>query len=223
MVTSYRAYLPRVRALYRKEPRWTRFKVWGRLRSIDYTWVLEELPAEGTLFDFGCGHGFFAALVHLRHPDLRIAGCDYSEEKIAVAHRCIPAEFPIELYLGSDLPSVPESVAAVTMLDVLHYVPFDRWEELFAQTWACLEPGGVFLLKEHDPGLRMKFLWNSFFETLTTRWNKVEKRSDLTFKPRTWFLEKLGGLGFQVDVVRLDRGSLFSHVLYVARKRKKAA
>lgn len=215
---DYAGLKRRVQALYRQEPRWTRFKVWGRLRSLDYRPVLAALPAEGTLFDFGCGHGFFAALAHFHRPRLRVMGCDISAEKLAVAGRCLPRVLPLELSHGSRMPEQGASVDALSMLDVLHYVPFERWDELLRGAFGALRSGGVFLLKEHDPGMRLKFLLNSVFETMTTGWNEVAKRSDLTFRPRRWFLDRLAAVGFAVDVTRLDRWTPFSHVLYVARK-----
>ncbi len=214
---DYRSLADRVVKLFRGESRYIRFKVWGRARSLDMTPILERLPHEGRLLDFGCGHGFFSFLVRLSHPELKIVARDKQSEKIEIAQRAAAASNGIDFAVGSTIDEPAGTIDAVTMLDVLHYIPFELWPQLFDDIRSCLKPGGVFLLKTHDPSMRGKYRFNSLFETVTTGWNQVGSRRDLTFRPREWYQEELGRRGFDVEVIRMDHGKPFSHVLYAAR------
>ena len=196
----------------------TRLIVWGRTRSLDFDRLLGYLPARGTLVDLGCGHGLACFLAHLRYPELQILGRDLNASKIEVAERVRPPDAPIHFEVGGGVPQTPASINAVAMLDVLPYVPFEGWEPLFREVHHCLASGGVFLIKTHDPSMQLKFLWNRLHETLSTWLNSVERWSDLSFRSREWFIDHLGAIGFEVRVERMDRGTPYSHILYVARK-----
>jgi cyclopropane fatty-acyl-phospholipid synthase-like methyltransferase len=106
---------------------------------------------------------------------------------------------------------------AVAMFDVLYRFPVEEWASLFAQVRACLDLGGVFLLKDMDPGRRGKAAWNRVQETLAG-WAKLGLGDGYSFETTAMLSTRLRAAGFStVEVRAIDRGFPHPHVLYLAR------
>jgi hypothetical protein len=81
-----------------------------------------------------------------------------------------------------------------------------------------LEPGGLFILKEHDPRRRVKQWWNRLQELLNSRFLHITLGASFNYESPERMTDRLRQAGFQsVDVVPLDRWYPHPHVLYIAR------
>jgi SAM-dependent methyltransferase len=95
------------------------------VRILDALGALEPPPR--SLFDFGCGRGFFIDVARQR-GGLALAGGDVSQlaldglARAGVAALPLDAELPFEKLDLSKLPFVPE---AITFLDVIEHFPGD--------------------------------------------------------------------------------------------------
>lgn len=183
----------------------------GRFLTCPYTRVLECLPPRASILDLGSGHGIFAHLaaaagarsVVALEPDMRKVFFNYPTVAIRVVNGYRQA--------------VRGRFDAVSMFDVLYRFPLSEWDGLFAQVRSCLDPGGVFLLKEMDPERRGKAAWNRVQETLAG-WARLGLGDRFTYERTGTLSSRLRAAGFAgVDVRAIDRGYPHAHVLYLAR------
>jgi cyclopropane fatty-acyl-phospholipid synthase-like methyltransferase len=184
-----------------------------RLLTCPFLRVAAALPPAATLLDIGAGHGTFAVLaaaagarkVIALEPDLRRAFPPLRQAGVCQV-------------TGFD-PAVAGSFDAVSMIDVLYKLPRGEWDALFARVFARLRPGGVFLLKELDPGRPLKALWNRAQEHLANAVNLTLGRT-FAYETRRELGARLERAGFSdIEARDLGRGYPHAHVLYVARRR----
>jgi len=143
-----------LRRTYRGAPAATRAHVLGRFLSCPFLRVLAHLPPAASLLDLGAGHGIFAHLALAAGARSALAVEPDGRKVFHMGHR--PALRVVNGYHAA----VRGRFEAVTIFDVLYRLPREEWDPLLAWARARLAPGGVFLLKEIDPGHRAKALWN---------------------------------------------------------------
>jgi SAM-dependent methyltransferase len=203
--------LGRVRRAYRAAPAATRFHVLGRFLSCPFLRVLDFLPRGGRLLDLGAGHGIFAHLA-------LAAG---AREAIAVEPDGrkvfrVPPDPRLRVVNGYHL-AIRGRFDAVSIFDVLYRLPKADWDPLLGWARERLAPGGVFLLKEIDPGHRAKALWN----------RAQERGADLlgltlgeafSYETRDEIRDRLLRAGFAgFEAVEIGSGYPHAHILYVGR------
>ncbi len=200
-----------MRRAYGSVPGPTRLHVLGRFLSCPFLRVLDYLPRGGRLLDLGAGHGIFAHLA--------LAGG--AREAIAVEPDVrkvflVPRRPGLRVVNGYHL-ALRGTFDAVAIFDVLYRLPKSEWDPLLAWVRERLAPGGVFLLKEIDPGHRAKALWN----------RAQERGADLlgltlgeahSYETREEVRERLRRAGFAgFEAVEIGAGYPHAHVLYIAR------
>jgi len=177
-----------------------RLHVLIRFLTCPFLRVVAALPPRSTVLEIGAGHGIFSRLaadagarrVTAVEPDLR---------KTLLAFR------------------EPGTFDVVAMLDVLYAIPKEDWDPLLARVAARVKPGGAFLLKEMDPGRRLKQWWNLTQESLNSRFLGITMRNAFAYDTPAEMTARLQRHGFtRVTVRRLDRGYPHPHVLYVATR-----
>jgi SAM-dependent methyltransferase len=106
---------------------------------------------------------------------------------------------------------------AITFVDVLYRFPIEEWDGVLLRCRARLRPGGMLLIKEHDPTARLKNGWNRVQEWFTDRVHLTLGESFAYEAPRE-FLARLERLGFaDARARRVDFGYPHPHILYTAR------
>jgi SAM-dependent methyltransferase len=114
-------------------------------------------------------------------------------------------------------PALRGTFDAVAIFDVLYRLPRSEWDPLLAWVRERLAPGGVFLLKEIDPGHRAKAFWNRAQErgadllglTLGES-HSYETREEIQRR-----LLRAGFTGFEAKAI--GAGYPHAHILYLAR------
>lgn len=178
--------------------------------------IAARVPRDGVVVDLGCGHGLLTQL--LASPQREVIGVDADARKIAVARQTERPglRFVTGDVTGLDLPRMN----AVTIVDVLYLIPRPDQARILTRCAENMAPGGVILLKEMSERPRWKAWLNHAEETLAVRALKITHGSArFAFRPRSEWTALLSRLGFEVEVVPLDRGYVHPHVLFVARKR----
>jgi SAM-dependent methyltransferase len=172
--------------------------------------VAREVPRGALLLDIGAGHGVFARLaldagarrVVAVEPDLRklfgpIGGIDF----VAGYDGCVRGTFD-----------------AVAIIDVLYKIPTAEWDTLFARVAERLRPGGLLIIKEHDPTAQLKNGWNRAQERLVSLAGLTLGESFSYETPRE-FIARLEQAGFnEVRARRVDFFYPHAHILYTARR-----
>lgn len=199
-------------ALYRGAPALVRTELRYRLNICPFEEVERRVPAEASVLDLGCGYALLSNLIALGSPGRTVAGMDTSAARVRVATGTVGAR-PNVRFVQGDVTREPfGSPDCIVMNDVLHHIPHDQQIPLLRKCHASLPPGGLLLIKDVDKDVAWKYLWNYFHDAI--------KNGHMPF----FCLDSaiLGVLldlvGFKVDVLHLDTGYPYSHVLYVCRK-----
>jgi ubiquinone/menaquinone biosynthesis C-methylase UbiE len=104
-------------------------------------------PARQVL-EVGCGEGSMLPYLRNRRPDVDVVGLDLSQEKVRfLRHHCEGARVTCGDAL--QLPFAAGQFDAVLYRDVLHHVNWAR-EQVLAEGWRVLRPGGVVIVLESD-------------------------------------------------------------------------
>ncbi len=189
-----------------------------KLRICPVREIETYLPPGGRIADLGCGNGLMAAIFMLGSDRRRVEGFDLDPEKVEAARR-LQERWPSLEFHEADLAAFhPPEAGALTIVDVLYLIPFAVQEEILKRCWAALPSGGVLLLKDMDTRPGWKAAWNSFQETLAVKVIGFTLGSKFYFRPQDDYRRLLEGFGFRVEVVRLDRGYWYPHILFVCRK-----
>jgi SAM-dependent methyltransferase len=114
--------------------------------------LLEQVPREvGRVLDLGTGAGRLLGLLLADRPRMRGIGLDFSELMLAGARRRFDGDGRVELVLHDLVEPLPElgRFDAVVSSFAIHHLPDERKRSLYAEAFALLEPGGVFVNFEH--------------------------------------------------------------------------
>jgi SAM-dependent methyltransferase len=200
-----------LRRTYRGAPAATRAHVLGRFLSCPFLRVLAHLPPAASLLDLGAGHGIFA---HLALATGARSALAVEPDGRKVFHAGRRASLNV---VNGYHAAVRGRFEAVTIFDVLYRLPREEWDPLLAWARARLAPGGVFLLKEIDPGHRAKALWN----------RAQERGADLlgltlgeafSYETREEIRARFARAGFAgFSAVEIGAGYPHAHVLYIGR------
>jgi 2-polyprenyl-3-methyl-5-hydroxy-6-metoxy-1,4-benzoquinol methylase len=204
-IVSFTRALIVLHQTYRRFPLRTRMHVYVRFLTSPFLRVLQYVP-QGRLLDIGAGHGVLSVLARER---ARPTAVDPDARKV----RRIDG---VQSVIGYD-DCIRGSFDAITIIDVLYKIPIAEWDALLSRVAARLAPGGVLLIKEHDPTARIKHGWNRLQERVTSALG-LTLGSSFSYETPADFRARLQRHGFRdVNTQRIDRGYPHSHVLYVAR------
>jgi SAM-dependent methyltransferase len=184
----------------------------GRFLTCPFLRVLAAVPPGSRLLDLGAGHGTFARLA-VEWAAASAVAVEPDIRKILATYR-----HPRVRFVAGYAEALAGTFGAVSIFDVLYRIPLSGWDPLLRQAFDRLEPGGVLLLKEIDPGHRAKALWN----------RTQEKMADLlgmtlgdafTYETRDQIRDRLTRLGFESFTAQdIGAGYPHAHVLYTARR-----
>ena len=131
------------------------------------TVLLEQVPLTARrILDLGTGDGRLLALVRADRPESEAVAVDVSEPMLVRARERFAGE-PVEVLhhdLAEALPDLGRFDSVVSAL-AIHHLEDARKRSLYAEIFAALEPGGVFVNFEHvaSPTAR---LHRRFFEAI---------------------------------------------------------
>jgi SAM-dependent methyltransferase len=208
---GYFQALSLLRRTYRTAPTATRFHVLGRFLTCPFRRVLDYLPPGARVLDLGAGHAIFAHLaleggarsVVAVEPDLRKIFLTFPQPHLRV--------------VGGRNGAVAGRFEAVVVVDVLYRLPTSEWDSLLCAVRERLAPGGVFLLKEMDPGHRLKARWNRLQEWLVDRVGLTLGEAH-SFETREQIRGRLLRAGFErFAAVEIGAGYPHAHILYISR------
>jgi len=177
--------------------------------------ISQFLPAEGKVFEIGCGFGLFGLYFARVSPRLVIRGVDVDAQRIQLAQRAQRrlGLDNVDFAVGDALTvRLPDGLDGCYALDLLHHLPRRAARSLIAHVYEQLRPGGVFIVKDVDtrPRYKMAFTW--LLDVMMTRGERPQYWSvaDMTGELRT--------PGF--DVIRYAMVDVlpYPHELYVCTK-----
>jgi len=177
-----------------------------RFLTCPFLRVVERVPQGAKLLDIGAGHGVFSVLA--RERGARPVAVDPDARKV----RRLDG---IKSVIGYD-DCIRGTFDAVAIIDVLYKLPIADWDALLDRIRQRLKPGGILIIKEHDPTARLKHAINRLQESVASLLHLTLGQS-FSYEPPAAFVARLQEHGFAVlEATRTDRGYLHAHMLYVA-------
>ena len=189
------------------------------------------LPGDGRLLDLGCGRGILLALIqasidlHARGEwdpewsappqNLGLEGVEFRVSHASVARMATQGRARIAVADLAGLAILPAK--AVTLLDVLHYLPAHEQENLVRRAGEALEPGGVILIREPDTALPVRFLVTRVGERLCSMM-RGEWRRRLHYRSTEAWCALLERQGLSVETRPSWRNTPFANVLIRCRR-----
>ena len=109
------------------------------------------------VLDVGCGSGVVAASILARYTDAQAVLVDFSEPMLAAAREALGDGTPAPRFVIGDLADAGwvEQVRGEAPFDAIassyaiHHLTDERKRQLYAELYALLAPGGVFVNVEH--------------------------------------------------------------------------
>jgi 2-polyprenyl-3-methyl-5-hydroxy-6-metoxy-1,4-benzoquinol methylase len=192
---------------YRQFPLRARAHVLIRFLTCPLLRVVEHVPQGARLLDIGAGHGVFSVLArgHGAHP----TAVDPDARKV----RRLDG---VQSVIGYD-DCIRGSFDAVAIVDVLYKMPIHEWDALLERARQRLKPGGILIVKEHDPTARVKQAINRLQEKMASAL-RLTLGESFSYESPAAFTDRLQSHGFTpVKTARIDAGYPHAHMLYVAR------
>lgn len=157
-----------------------------RLQLLKPEQIVGNLPANGIIYDLGCGFGL-CSIAAAFNPEAVVTGYDIDESRIR-NNQAMFAQFSNLSFEVADIFNFePESLAdGIMIIDSLHYFDEASQTEIINSLWKHLRPGGLLIIRDPVRDGSLKFKWNQFHEkTLVevTKWTKTKSA-------KNWFLDR---------------------------------
>ena len=188
---------------------------------INLRWILshfeeieERIPPEGCVLDAGCGYGLLANLIALKSKKRNVSGVDSSHKRISIAKQSIKNRKNIN-FLESDLRKIEfASYGAITFSDVLHHFPYNFQEELLTKIFKQIKQGEIILIKELDTHPILKYYLSYVIDKTLNLGRSIFYRSI------DQWIHILKKIGFDLEIIPLQKSTILSSILYVCRKQE---
>lgn len=122
-------------------------KLTARKYDWNYRRLLNGLPLDATILDYGCGIGQFLYYLRIR-GHTNISGIDISEQQITIARKLHPN---LLLYYSENpkewLEKKKNSFQLITLNDVIEHIPTKDAASLLGAIYNALRPDGRLIIK----------------------------------------------------------------------------
>lgn len=200
-----------------------------------FAWLLEQgtLNRRSRVLDLGCGRGLLAAWflaadqlaeigqwpASLAVPTgIRFRGIDLHAGACAVGNRALRPHFGdrVSLVSGDICDADLRGYDAITLLDVLHYIPFTQQDVLLDRIRAALEPGGLLVTRVGNAQGGWRFRFSQWVD-LVVSYSQGHRIHSLYCRPLDAWTRALEARGFTVTAQSMSAGTPFANTLLVAR------
>lgn len=179
-----------------------------RLKLSPIMQIERYVPKERNILDLGCGSGIFAYILYLGSPDREVLGVDISSKRIEVAKAYLN-KYPQIKFIVGDVNSVSfEDFGIITLIDLLHHMPFEEQESLLLKVYKKLYSGGLLLIKDLEKYPYWKYVFHYIQDSISYKGGK------LYFRSRGEMVNLLNDIGFQTETISMASGYPHPHVLY---------
>jgi len=209
-----------VQKYFKYAPIRVRLHILIRSLFFDFSLIEPYVKESGRFLDIGCGYGAWALTMASLKPDSRVIGIDPDASKILVGNEAIQnlGLGNIELCVSSAQSLDWDDLRLITIIDVLYLLPYSDQEIILSNAFKNLDSGGRLLLKEMSQNPRWKFIWNWIEEYIAVKIIKITSGDRFYFRKAEEWQMVLSSLGFRVNTIRMDKGDLHPHILFIGEK-----
>ena len=206
-----------ISGVYSKVPLRDKLHVFIRQKAVPWDILIAESNWNGSLLDYGCGHGVLLAIYRQTHPHLKLFGIDHDERKKNVVDRCLPEVKMVEA--NALTRQYPDFFDYAVICDMLYCNrPLQR-EKIISDIWKSLKPGGKLIIKETVSTPRVKYYLLLLHELIVMRILKLTKGEGLEVPSPDYYSGLLARQGFKVTVSKpVHKGFLHPHHLFACVK-----
>lgn len=193
------------------------------------------IPQGARVLDLGCGQGLLASLLlavdeaaarpgvwpaDWARPPLgcTVHGLELMPRDVARAQAALTAYPNRAVVEQADIAHAHFAACdVVTILDVLHYMPYATQEDVLARVYACLADGGTLLLRVGDKAGGLPFHFSNWVDALVF---KVRGHASVAMYCRTvaQWQALLEQTGFACEVHPMHAGTPFASMMLRALK-----
>ncbi len=172
------------------------------------------VPRDASVVDIGCGYGALAYMLTMLSDKRRVLGIDYDEEKIAVAgHSFLRSERTSFVAADALEAELPEADVFI-LNDVLHYMTFEKQDELLERCFSRVSRKGMVIVRDGDSSERERHRATERTEKWSTRLVKFNKTAgELHFTDSARITAAAEKAGFRVEIV--EREEKTSNKIYI--------
>ena len=160
--------------------------------------------------DIGCGRGLWLYLLYSVGKISSAVGIDINADHIKTANLLKEPDEPLSFYLSGDYDCKNADFDCITLIDVLHHIPYAEQERFIKELKAINAATIVF--KDINPDFGIRRLWNSLHDMILSR--QLPKYQSP--KNVSKWLEQAG---FQITATEKINMLLYSHYIIVAKRK----
>lgn len=114
------------------------------------------------IMDLGCGNGFLGKVLLDTYPNAQAIFIDHSEPMVEQAKEYLAAYQNQSTVIYGDFSesltklAEPNSVDCIVSCFAIHHLPHDKKKKLYAEIYALLKDGGIFINIEHTASATTK-------------------------------------------------------------------
>lgn len=183
-----------------------------RLHICPFEELDRRVPRDAHVLDLGCGYALLSNLLALKSPSRQVTGMEIQASRVRTAWSTIGRRGNLGFILGDILVEHFAAPDCIVMNDVLHHIPHEFQIPLVGKCYENLPPGGLLLIKDVDKHVMWKYAFNYLHDITKNHVGPICCISG------TILVEYLQQAGFKVEVLHLDVGYPYPHVLYICSK-----
>jgi SAM-dependent methyltransferase len=208
----------------------------GKLRQDPvFAWLLEHgtFNRQRRVLDLGCGRGLLAAWFLAAEQlaatgpwpasfdvprGVKFHGVDLHAGFCAAGNRALRPQFGdrVSLVSGDMCHADLRGYGAITLLDVLHYIPLAQQETLLDRIRAALGSGGLLVTRVGNAQGGWRFRFSQWVD-LAVSYAQGHRMHSLYCRPLGDWTRALEARGFTVSAQSMSEGTPFANTLLVAR------
>lgn len=194
--------------------------VFFRRGTCPFRLIEKYIPGEGSIYDLGCGHGGFLNYLSLNSNGRRqFVGFDVDNSKIRFA-----SMMNKDKNISFEVRDITKNLgivnaSCIVIIDSLMFIPFREQEQLLRKCFNYLSGQGVLIIKEIDTKPYYKYIWHQFQETFVFRVLRLVRGKGIYCRKRKDYLESLSKIGYEVEVLDIQKGYFYPHILYICSKK----
>ncbi|MBX7228502.1 MAG: class I SAM-dependent methyltransferase [Burkholderiaceae bacterium] len=194
------------------------------------------IPKNAKILDLGCGQGLLASLLDsaailykegqwpsewsVPVQSFQFRGIELMARDVARANAALSTLKNTAWVDQANICNADFGISdVVVILDVLHYISYEKQQQVLEKVHAALRTNGILLLRVGDAGAGWPFRLSNWVDHVVTT-IRGHRLSQLYCRSLKDWLAQLGQLGFVVEALPMSQGTPFANVLLIAHVRR---